>query len=124
MTTIEEAEAAWIESLTEPTTERMRQLVHPEFIAVHGPTGQIQGAERFLADTAARPGPRHVQIVDSTVRVLGDTATVSCIEEYRAQFVPDAPPFVIQAAVSRVWIRQGGQWLLAHLQMARRVTPG
>ena len=124
LTTIDEAEAAWVESFTAPTTEPMRLLLHPQFIAVHGPVGHIQDAEQFIADANARPRPIRTEILGPTVRKFGDVATVSCIQETHAPFAPGLPPFVIQAAVSRVWVRDDDRWQLAHLQMARRMPPG
>jgi hypothetical protein len=58
------------------------------------------------------------------VRHFSDTVTVSCIQEMRIRMVPELPSFVIQAAVFRVWVRQGGSWQLARLQLARRFPPG
>ena len=57
--------------------------------------------------------------------IAGTTAVVSCLQEMRVAFVPELTPFVIQAAVTRVWVRSpSGGRQLAHLQMARRLPPG
>ncbi|OBJ99956.1 nuclear transport factor 2 family protein [Mycobacterium sp. 1245852.3] len=123
ITSIEEAEATWAEAFTAETTEDMRVLLHPEFVAVHSPVGHIHNAEEFIADSNARPRPTRLQVLTPTVRDFGATATVSCIQQFDVNFVPGVPPFVIQAAVTRVWVRHDQQWLLAHLQMARRMPP-
>jgi hypothetical protein len=124
LTTIDEAEAAWLTAFTATTTHDMSLLLHPQFVAVHGPIGHIHNAEEFIADANTRPRPTHVTVLNATVRDLGDTATVSCIQQFEVPFVPDAPPFVIQAAATRVWVQDEGRWQLAHLQMARRLPPG
>ena len=113
-----------MKALAAPGGDLMRHLLHPDFIAVHGPTGKIQGAEEFLTESASRPPNRDPQVLESTMRQIGDVVTTSGIEEYRIAFVPDATPFVIQAAVSRVWLRGVEGWKLIHLQMARRNVPG
>jgi hypothetical protein len=122
-TTIDDAEAAWLKALLTPTTEALRTLLHPQFVAIHSPVGVISDKEQFLADAAGRPAPQDIQILATTVRDFPDMATVSCLQEVRVPFVPDAPPFVIQQAVSRVWVRAGDGWQLAHLVMYRRNAP-
>ncbi|MBT2269968.1 nuclear transport factor 2 family protein [Rhodococcus qingshengii] len=122
--TVAEAEAAWTKAFTGPTTQAMRPLLHQKFVAVHGPHGSIDDAETFLANAEAKPRPSELVIFDPVVHEFADAATVSCLQQYSLAFVPGIPHFVIQAAVTRMWIREGGVWLLAHLQMARRITPG
>lgn len=120
---VDAAEVAWGEASLASTVEEMRPLLHPEFVAVHGPMGQFQGAEEFIADAAARPRPLEVTVLSSAIREINDTATVSCIQEMRIPFAPDVPPFVIQATVTRVWVSDEGHRPLARLQMARRMPP-
>ncbi len=125
LTTVAQAEDAWNDAFLAPTVEPMRLLLHPDFIAVHGPIGHIQDLDEFINDAAARPRPVEVAVLARTVREINDMATVSCIQELRIPFAPNVPPFTIQAAVTRVWVRDGGtDWSLAHLQMARRLPPG
>ena len=122
--TIEEAEAAWLDALTSPTTDAMEALLHPDFLAVHGPVGYMHDMRQMLAGAAAR-GPAHaVQMIDVRTRHFGDTVIVSCLQEMHVAFEPNLPPFVIQAAVTRVWVQSDDGWQLAHLQMARRFPPG
>jgi uncharacterized protein DUF4440 len=123
LTTIDEAEAAWRTALLAPTTEPLRALLHPQFVAIHSPVGAIHDKEQFLADTAGRPTPEDVQVLTSTTRHFPELATVSCLQEVRVRFVPDAPPFVIQQASSRVWVRVDDGWQLAHLVLYRRFPP-
>jgi ketosteroid isomerase-like protein len=124
-TTIDEAEAAWLDATTATTTDAMRALLHPDFIVVHGPVGYIQNVDEFLAGANKQLGAtRSVTVIDPTIRTIGDAVTVSCLQEAHIAFVPDLHPFVIQAAVSRLWVRTDGHWLLAHLHMARRFPPG
>jgi Domain of unknown function (DUF4440) len=123
VTTVDDAEAAWLEALLAPGTELVRALLHPQFVAVHSPVGVIHDAEQFLADVAGRPTARRIETLATTVRHFPGLATVSCLQEMHIPFVPDQPPFAIQAAVSRVWVRDGDRWQLAHLQMARRFPP-
>ncbi|MEH0580563.1 MULTISPECIES: nuclear transport factor 2 family protein [Streptomyces] len=124
--TVEEAETAWLAAQTLPDPEpAIRALLHPDCVIVHSPVGHIHGADDWLA-YAQRMGPTsQVDTFDVTVQRLGTTAVVSCLQEMRVAFVPDLTPFVIQAAVTRVWVRSPSDgWQLAHLQMARRLPPG
>jgi hypothetical protein len=123
LTAIDEAEAAWIEALTAPTTEPMRALLHPQFVAIHSPAGVIQDKEQFLTDFVGRPALEDVQVLAPVVRYFPDMVTVSCLQEVRVAFVPGAPAFVIQMAVSRVWVCDGDRWQLAHQVNYRRFPP-
>lgn len=122
--TVENAEKAWLEVFLDSDHARMRSLLHPEFIAVHGPSGSIQGADVFAAMSEKRPPAAGIEVFEPTVRQVGDVATVSCIQEFHVAFEPDVPPFAFQAACSRVWTRGEDGWKLLHLQMARRIVPG
>lgn len=124
MTTVEEAEQAWLDAMSADTRDDLAALLHPDFRAVHGPVGFIHDQQRFLADAEGRPAAKSVRAIESEIRTFGDTAVVSCLQEMHIAFVPDLAPFVIQAAVTRVWVREGQSWKLAHLQMCRRVPPG
>lgn len=123
LTTIDDAEAAYLKALLAPDPDLLSTLLHPRFTAVHSPAGLIHDKEQFLTDTAKRPTPEDLQILAATVRHFPDTATVSCLQEMRIPFVPGTPAFAIQQAVTRVWVRAGDGWQLAHLQMARRLPP-
>jgi hypothetical protein len=123
MTTIDDAEEAWLKATLAPTSEPMRSLLHPQFTAVHSAVRLIQDSEQFLADYANRPTPEYIQILTTTVRHFPDMATVSCLQELRVPLVPNAPAFVIQQSASRVWVRTDGHWRLAHLVMSRRFPP-
>ncbi|MFF4806306.1 nuclear transport factor 2 family protein [Streptomyces sp. NPDC002144] len=122
-TTVDDAETALLTAWLAPTIEPLRALLHPQFTIVHSPAGLIQDKEQFLTDTAQRPSPEDVQILTATIRHYPDTATVSCLQEMRIPFVPGTPPFVIQQAVTRVWVRTDDGWQLAQLQLARRLPP-
>ncbi|MFD5543683.1 nuclear transport factor 2 family protein [Streptomyces sp. NPDC127079] len=123
LTTVDDAEAAYLKAVLAPTTEPLRALLHPQFVAIHSPVGLIHDKEQFLADSAKRPTPEDLRILTATIRHYPDTATVSCLQEMRIPFVPDTPAFAIQQAVSRVWVHAGEGWQLAHLQMGRRLPP-
>ncbi|MEU1343998.1 nuclear transport factor 2 family protein [Streptomyces sp. NPDC005827] len=123
LTSIDDAEAAWLKALLTPAAEPLRELLHPQFTAVHSPVGLIHDKEQFLTDTAKRPTPEDVRILTATIHEFPDMATVSCLQEMRIPFVPDTPAFPIQQAVTRVWIRVGDRWQLAQLQLARRLPP-
>jgi uncharacterized protein DUF4440 len=116
------AERAWAAAFVADTTDDMRALLHPDFVAVHGPAGHIRTGDLFLADADARPRPISVQMLTPTVHEFGDTATVGCIQQLEIPFIAEAAPFILQAAVTRVWIRSDQHWKLAHLQMSPR-TP-
>lgn len=124
LATLEEAEAAWAQAFISPAPEELRSLLHPRFVAVHGPVGAIDDAVQFIAQVANRPTPSRIKVHTPVVHEFGDAATVACLQEWDIEFTPGAPPFVIQAAVTRVWIRNDGNWRLAQLQMSRRFPPG
>ncbi|MER6957996.1 nuclear transport factor 2 family protein [Streptomyces sp. NPDC000618] len=124
--TVEEAEAAWLaaQTLLDPEPA-IRALLHPDCVVVHSAVGHIHGADDWLRYAARLGRTSQVVTSDVTVQRLGTTAVVSCLQEMRVAFVPDLTPFVIQAAVSRVWVAaESGAWQLSHLQMARRLPPG
>ncbi|MCX4641958.1 MULTISPECIES: nuclear transport factor 2 family protein [unclassified Streptomyces] len=124
--TIEEAERAWLAAQTAPDLEeRLRALMHPDCIVVHAAVGHQHGVDTFLRYAAQRGHTGQVKTYDETVRHFGATAVVSCLQEMQVAFVPELAPFVIQAAVTRVWVAADeGGWKLAHMQMARRLPPG
>ncbi|GCB43716.1 nuclear transport factor 2 family protein [Streptomyces sp. NL15-2K] len=124
--TVEEAEAAWLAAQTLPDPEQsLRALMHPDCVVVHSAVGHIHGVDDWLRYAARLGRTSQVDTYDVTVGRFGTTAVVSCLQEMRVAFVPELTPFVIQAAVSRVWVAaESGGWLLAHLQMARRLPPG
>ncbi|MFJ9243861.1 nuclear transport factor 2 family protein [Streptomyces sp. NPDC101776] len=124
--TVEEAEAAWLAAQTLPEPEpALRALLHPSCVIVHSAVGHIHGVDDWLRYAARLGHTSQVDTHDVTVQHFGTTAVVSCLQEMWVAFVPELAPFVIQAAVTRVWTRSpSGGWQLAHLQMARRLPPG
>lgn len=124
--TVEEAEAAWLAAQTLPDPEQaIRALMHPDCVIVHSAVGHIHGVDDWLGYAARLGRTSQVDTFDVTVQRLGTTTVVSCLQEMRVAFVPDLAPFVIQAAVTRVWVQSpSGGWQLAHLHMARRLPPG
>ncbi|MGY0064300.1 nuclear transport factor 2 family protein [Streptomyces sp. LZ34] len=124
--TVEEAEAAWLAAQTLPDPEpAIRALLHPDCVIVHSPVGHIHGMDDWLGYAARLGRTSTVDTYDVTVQRFGATAVVSCLQEMRVAFVPELTPFVIQAAVSRVWVAaEAGGWQLAHMQLARRLPPG
>jgi SnoaL-like domain len=122
LATIDDAEQAFIDALTGKRS--LRDLLHPDFIAVHGAPGFRHSAERFAGESEKRAPAAKVLILEPVVRRLGSQAIVTCLQEMHVAFVPDEAPFVIQAVATRVWTETGEGWRLFHLQMARRVTPG
>ncbi|WP_425826304.1 nuclear transport factor 2 family protein [Streptomyces fractus] len=124
--TVEEAEQAWLAAQTATDPEKqLRALMHPDCVVVHAAVGHQHGVDDYL-DYAGRLGRTgRVDTYDVTVRRFGATAIVSCLQEMRIAFVPDTTPFVIQAAVTRVWVMdEQGAWHLAHQQLSRRLPPG
>lgn len=124
--TVEEAEAAWLAAQTLPDPEpALRALMHSDCAIVHSAVGHIHGVDDWLRYAARLGRTSQVDTHDVTVQRFGTTAVVSCLQEMRVAFVPELTPFVIQAAVTRVWVAaESGGWQLAHLQMARRLPPG
>ncbi|MFI1710477.1 nuclear transport factor 2 family protein [Streptomyces griseoruber] len=123
---VEEAEAAWLAAQTLPDPEpALRALLHPDCVIVHSAVGHIHGVDDWLEYAKRLGRTSQVDTYDVTVQRFGTTAVVSCLQEMRVAFVPDLPPFVIQAAVTRVWVTDdSGRRRLAHLQLARRLPPG
>ncbi|GKQ41948.1 nuclear transport factor 2 family protein [Streptomyces sp. A012304] len=124
--TLEDAEAAWLAAQTLPDPEpAIRALLHPDCVIVHSAVGHIHRTDDWLAYAKRMGRTSQVDTFDVTVQRFGTTAVVSCLQEMRVAYVPDLPPFVVQAAATRVWVRSSaGGWQLAHLQMARRLPPG
>ncbi|WP_055553525.1 nuclear transport factor 2 family protein [Streptomyces sp. NBRC 110028] len=123
--TVEEAEAAWLAAQTLPDPEpAIRALLHPDCVIVHSAVGHIHGVDDWLRYVARLGRTSQVDTYDVTVQRFGTTAVVSCLQEMRVAFVPELSSFVIQAAVSRVWVAgTSHDWLLAHMQLARRLPP-
>ncbi|MET9387619.1 nuclear transport factor 2 family protein [Streptomyces sp. NPDC002928] len=124
--TVEEAEAAWraAQMLPDPGPA-LRALLHPDCVIVHSAVGHLHSADEWLRYAGRLGRTSQVDTFEVTVRRFGGTAVVSCLQEMRVAFVPELTPFVIQAAVTRVWVESPSDgWQLAHLQMARRMPPG
>ncbi|MBW8792480.1 MAG: nuclear transport factor 2 family protein [Streptomyces sp.] len=124
--TVEDAEAAWLAAQMLPDPEpAIRALLHPDCVIVHSAVGHIHGADDWLVYAGRLGRTSQVDTIDVTVQRFAATVVVSCLQEMRVAFMPELTPFVIQAAVTRVWVRSpSGGWQLAHLQMARRLPPG
>ncbi|WP_432181548.1 DUF4440 domain-containing protein [Streptomyces sp. NBC_00063] len=125
-TTVEEAEAAWLAAQTLSDPERtLRELMHPDCVVVHAAVGHIHGVDDFLAYAGRLGRTDRVDVHAMNVRHFANTSVVSCLQEMRIAFVPELTPFVIQAAVTRMWVKdQEGVLRLAHMQLARRLPPG
>jgi ketosteroid isomerase-like protein len=122
--TVEQAEAEWLEAMTAPAGDAMSRLMHPDCVVVHAAVGRIDGKETFL-QRAFPMGPiTRIEAYNLTVRRFEGVAIVSCVQEMHVSHVPDLPPFAIQAAVTRVWVTNGIGWRLAHMQLSRRQPPG
>ncbi len=124
ITAIAAAEAAWLSAWGSSDRAGMRLLMHSDCLVVHGPLGHQSGPEEFLAYNKSVGPISEALVHDVVTRPLGGVIVVSCLQESRIMFVPDVTPFVIQAAVTRVWAPVAGTWLLAHMHMARRQPPG
>lgn len=123
-TTIEAAEAAWLEAQDGTDLDAMRRLMHPDCRVVHAAVGHIHGVDDFLQHTARMGRITEMEAFDVTVRRFDGVAIVTCLQEIHVAYVPDLMPFVIQAAVTRVWAPDDAGWRLAHMQLARRQLPG
>lgn len=128
-TTIEPADAAaaeeaWVAAWGSSDHDRMRLLMHPDCLIVHGPVGHQSTPEQFLAYNSQVGVISEAQVHDVTTRNHGEVVVVSCLQESRIAFVPGSTPFVIQAAVTRVWAPGPHGWRLVHMHMARRQPPG
>lgn len=122
--TVEAAEAAWLEAMAVTGPDAMRRLMHPDCVVVHAAVGHIHGVEDFLQHSARMGRITEIEAFDVTVRRFDRVAIVSCLQEIHVAYVPDLTPFVIQAAVTRVWAPEDSGWKLAHMQLARRQPPG
>jgi ketosteroid isomerase-like protein len=122
--TVELAEAAWLEAMTATGQDAMRRLMHPDCVVVHAAVGRMDDVEPFLQHAARMGKITKIAVYDLTVRRFDGVAIVSCLQEMHVAYVPDLPPFAIQAAATRVWVTNGAGWRLAHMQLARRQPPG
>jgi len=122
--TVELAEAAWLEAMNTGDPDAWRRLMHPECVVVHAPVGHIQNVDEFLQFRAGASGFNGTKTYDVTVQRFGEVAIVTSVIEFHATALPGAAPFPIQAATTRVWVLDGADWKLAHLQLQRRQLPG
>lgn len=118
------AEAAWVAAWGATDQDRMLSLMHPDCLVVHGPVGHQSDPDQFLAYNTKVGRTSEARVRDVQFRTHGDVVIVSCLQESWIAFVADATPFVIQAAVTRVWQDGPDGWRLVHMQMARRQPPG
>jgi ketosteroid isomerase-like protein len=123
-TTVELAEAAWLDAMTATGTDAMRALMHPDCVVVHAAVGHIHRAEEFLQHTANMGRITRIEAYDVTVQRFAEVAIVSCLQEMHVAYVAGLTPFAIQAAATRVWVPDEAGWKLAHMQLARRLPPG
>ncbi|MFK0159947.1 nuclear transport factor 2 family protein [Streptomyces sp. NPDC090493] len=124
VSSVESAEAAWLDAVRDTGTDAMRRLMHPDCVVVHAPVGRIDGVDAFVQHSAGMGRVTEVRTYDVTVQHFDQVAIVSCLQEMRVVLVPDRTPFVFQAAVTRVWLTDGTGRRLAHMQLARRQPPG
>ncbi|MBO4253304.1 nuclear transport factor 2 family protein [Streptomyces griseorubiginosus] len=117
--TVARAEAAWLVAITEGD-EQQRALMLPDCVIVHGPAGNVHDRERFLTYNASMGATLEAETSEVTCREGGGRAVVTCFQKMRIRRVPDLPPFLVQAVVTRVWFATDEGWRLGHMQLSRR----
>lgn len=117
--TVARAEAAWLVAITEGD-EQQRALMLPDCVIVHGPVGNVHDRERFLTYNASMGATLEAGTSEVTCRESGGRAVVTCFQKMRIRRVPDLPPFLVQAVVTRVWFATDEGWRLGHMQLSRR----
>ena len=96
----------------------MERMILDSFVFIDG-SGKRQGKHAFIAGWLT-PGDKYdpVTLIDRTVTPLGrDAAVVSA--ETRLCGTSDGKPFCSRIRFSDTFVRVGGQWRVAHVQ----VTP-
>jgi hypothetical protein len=117
--TVASAEAAWLAAIA-GTEDAQRQLMLPDCVVVHGPVGYVHDRETFLRYNSTMGAIIAAETGEVDVREFDGQAIVTCYQKLRVEFVPDLAPFLIQAAVTRIWTWTDEGWRLRHMQLSRR----
>ena len=116
---VSEAEAAWLVAITKGDEEQ-RALMLPDCVIVHGPVGNVHDRERFLTYNASMGATLEAETSEVTCQEREGRVIVTCFQKMRIRRVPDLPPFLVQAVVTRVWFATDEGWRLGHMQLSRR----
>ncbi|WP_416975047.1 nuclear transport factor 2 family protein [Streptomyces sp. 4F14] len=117
--TVSHVEAAWLVAITKGDAEQ-RALMLPDCVIVHGPVGNVHDRESFLAHNASMGATLEAETSEVTCREQEGRAIVTCFQKMSSRRVPDLPPFLVQAVVTRVWFATDEGWRLGHMQLSRR----
>ncbi|MEU9168654.1 nuclear transport factor 2 family protein [Streptomyces sp. NPDC048420] len=117
--TVSQAEAAWLVAITKGDEEQ-RALMLPDCVIVHGPVGNVHDREGFLAYNASMGATLEAETSEVECRERAGRAIVTCFQKMSSRRVPDLPPFLVQAVVTRVWFATDEGWRLGHMQLSRR----
>ena len=96
----------------------MEQMILDDFVFIDG-SGQRQGKHAFIAGWLT-PGDKYdpITLIDRTVTPLGrDAAVVSA--ETSLCGTSDAGRFCRRMRFSDTFVRMGGEWRVAHVQVTR-----
>lgn len=113
-------DARWREALMQADARTFREMLHPSFMAIHGPYGTFEDAERFLEGLAKRPQTLGITTLHLQGNALGGVYSLGSIQEMRVAAPIHPAPFTIQTTVTQVWVPVNNDLRLAHLQISRR----
>ena len=117
------AESAWLQAISRGN-DAQRDLMLADCVLVHGPVGNIHDREEFLRYNLTMGAIASAVTTDVHVVESPGMAIVSCHQKMRVEFASDLTPFLIQAAVTRVWFSTAEGWKLGLQQLSRRQPTG
>jgi ketosteroid isomerase-like protein len=121
-TTVEQAEAAWIEALVEGE-KALLPLMLEDSRVVHGPGGTVDDREAWAHFHVTRRRSVAAKTTELRITVRGNTAITTCFQEMHTLLDENLPPFLMEESVTRVWEETAEGWRLAHMVMGRRFPP-
>jgi ketosteroid isomerase-like protein len=121
-TTVEQAEAAWIEALVEGE-KALIPLMLEDSRVVHGPGGTVDDREAWAHFHVTRRRSVAAKTTELRITVRGNTAITTCFQEMHTVLDEKLPPFLMEESVTRVWEETAEGWRLAHMVMGRRFPP-
>ena len=110
-------DASWNALRQRADVDALERLIAPDFVLVHS-DGRVQYKADYLAELRSRKrvnGPILNQ--DVRIREYGTTAVVTGVSVQSA--VSDGKPWSGRFRFTRVWVKQGGDWVLVSSHSSR-----
>ncbi|MBQ5950077.1 nuclear transport factor 2 family protein [Massilia sp. ST3] len=110
-------DASWNTLRQQADVDALERLIAPDFVLVHS-DGRVQRKADYLAELRSRQrvnGPIVNQ--DVTIREYGAVAVVNGVSVQSA--VSNGKPWSGRFRFTRVWLKQGGDWVLVSSHSSR-----